>query len=146
MDDDNSFETQLIHAGPAPDPAYGAVVPPIYLSSTYQQRAVGEHQGFDYSRTANPTRSALESTLATLEGGVRGLAYASGMAAIGAATRSCWWPWTIPSPPPTCSDRSSWEPTWWFTPPRSIWAATRMWSGVQSWPSMQTRPSGGRSG
>lgn len=87
MGDDTSFETQLIHAGPAPDPAYGAVVPPIYLSSTYQQRAVGEHQGFDYSRTANPTRSALESTLGTLEGGVRGLAYASGMAAIDAVLR-----------------------------------------------------------
>jgi hypothetical protein len=55
MGDDTSFETQLIHAGPAPDPAYGAVVPPIYLSSTYQQRAVGVHQGYDYSRTANPT-------------------------------------------------------------------------------------------
>jgi len=87
MGDDNSFETQLIHAGPTPDPAYGAVVPPIYLSSTYQQRAVGEHRGYDYSRTANPTRASLESTLATLEGGVRGLAFASGMAAIDAVMR-----------------------------------------------------------
>jgi len=87
MGDDTSFETQLIHSGPAPDPAYGAVVPPIYLSSTYQQRAVGEHQGYDYSRTANPTRAALENTLATLEGGLRGLAYASGMAAIDAVMR-----------------------------------------------------------
>src|SRR3989304_8165354 len=87
MEDQTSFETQLIHAGPVPDPAYGAVVPPIYLSSTYQQRAVGEHRGYDYSRTANPTRTALETTLATLEGGVRGLAYASGMAAIDAVLR-----------------------------------------------------------
>ena len=87
MGDDTSFETQLIHAGPTPDPAYGAVVPPIYLSSTYQQRAVGEHRGYDYSRTANPTRAALEATLATLEVGVRGLAYASGMAAIDAVMR-----------------------------------------------------------
>jgi len=87
MEDQTSFETQLIHAGPAPDPAYGAVVSPIYLSSTFQQRAVGEHQGYDYSRTANPTRAALEITLATLEGGVRGLAYASGMAAIDAVMR-----------------------------------------------------------
>ncbi|HEX9676663.1 MAG TPA: cystathionine gamma-synthase [Anaerolineales bacterium] len=87
MEDQTSFETQLIHAGPVPDPAFGAVVPPIYLSSTYQQRAVGEHRGYDYSRTANPTRTALETTLATLEGGVRGLAYASGMAAIDAVLR-----------------------------------------------------------
>jgi cystathionine beta-lyase/cystathionine gamma-synthase len=87
MDDNLTFETQLIHGGPAPDPAFGAVVPPIYLSSTYQQRAVGVHQGYDYSRTANPTRAALETTLATLEGGVRGLAYASGMAAIDAVLR-----------------------------------------------------------
>jgi len=87
MEDQTSFETQLIHAGPPPDPAYGAVVPPIYLSSTYQQRAVGEHRGYDYSRTANPTRAALEATLATLEVGVRGLAYASGMAAIDAVMR-----------------------------------------------------------
>jgi cystathionine beta-lyase/cystathionine gamma-synthase len=87
MGKSDSFETKLIHAGPTPDPAYGAVVPPIYLSSTFQQRAVGEHQGYDYSRTANPTRAALETTLATLEGGVRGLAYASGMAAIDAVMR-----------------------------------------------------------
>jgi len=87
MGDDTSFETQLIHSGPVPDPAYGAVVTPVYLSSTYQQSAVGEHRGYDYSRTANPTRAALETTLATLEVGVRGLAYASGMAAIDAVMR-----------------------------------------------------------
>jgi cystathionine beta-lyase/cystathionine gamma-synthase len=75
------FETRAIHAGQDPDPATGAIITPIYQTSTFVQKAVGEHQGFDYARTANPTRSALQEALASLEGGAWGLAYASGMAA-----------------------------------------------------------------
>jgi cystathionine beta-lyase/cystathionine gamma-synthase len=76
------FETRAIHEGQAPDPATGAVIPPIYQTSTYAQSAPASHKGYDYSRTANPTRSALESCLASLEEGSYGLAFASGMAAI----------------------------------------------------------------
>lgn len=78
------FETQAIHVGQPPDPATGAVVVPIYQTSTFAQRAPGEHQGYEYARTGNPTRSALEQALAALEGGKYGLAFASGMAAIAA--------------------------------------------------------------
>ncbi|HEV2372051.1 MAG TPA: cystathionine gamma-synthase [Streptosporangiaceae bacterium] len=77
-----SFETLAIHAGQEPDPATGAVVPPIYQVSTYAQDGVGGlRAGYEYSRTANPTRHALEECLAALEGGARALAFASGMAA-----------------------------------------------------------------
>ncbi|MGZ4461954.1 MAG: PLP-dependent transferase, partial [Gaiellaceae bacterium] len=76
------FETRAIHVGQDPDPATGAVIVPIYQTSTYAQPAAGEHKGFDYSRTANPTRSALESCLASLEDAAHGLAFSSGMAAI----------------------------------------------------------------
>jgi cystathionine gamma-synthase len=76
------FETLAIHAGQEADPATGAVVPPIYQVSTYKQDGVGGLRGgYEYSRSANPTRTALEECLAALEGGVRGLAFASGMAA-----------------------------------------------------------------
>jgi cystathionine gamma-lyase len=75
------FNTLAIHAGQEPDPVTGAVMPPIYQTSTFRQRAVGEHLGYEYSRTGNPTRTALEVNLATLEGGYRALAFASGMAA-----------------------------------------------------------------
>jgi len=76
------FSTLAIHAGQEPDPLTGAVVPPIYQTSTYHQDAVGElRSGYEYSRTRNPTRLALEECLAALEGGARGLAFASGMAA-----------------------------------------------------------------
>ncbi len=76
------FDTLAIHAGQEPDPLTGAVVPPIYATSTYHQDAVGElRDGYEYSRTKNPTRLALEECLAALEGGARGLAFASGMAA-----------------------------------------------------------------
>ncbi len=76
------FETRAIHAGQDPDPRTGAVVPPIYATSTYVQDGVGGlREGYEYSRSANPTRTALEECLASLEGGVRGLAFASGMAA-----------------------------------------------------------------
>jgi cystathionine gamma-synthase len=76
------FETLAIHAGQDPDPRTGAVVPPIYQVSTYAQDGVGGlREGYEYSRTANPTRTALEECLATLEGGARAVAFASGMAA-----------------------------------------------------------------
>jgi len=81
------FETRAIHEGSEPDPATGAIVPPIHQSSTYVQSAVGEHKGFEYSRTGNPTRSALERCLASLEGAAHGLAFASGMAAEDAILR-----------------------------------------------------------
>src|SRR5438045_1067761 len=78
----HGFETLAIHAGQEPDPRTGAVVPPIYQTSTYAQDAVGAPRlGYEYSRTANPTRDALQECLAALEGGVRGLAFASGLAA-----------------------------------------------------------------
>src|SRR5439155_4935562 len=75
------FETKAIHEGQEPDPAYGAVSVPIYQTSTYAQDGVGGHKGYDYARTGNPTRTALESALASLEGGHAALAFASGMAA-----------------------------------------------------------------
>jgi len=78
------FETKAIHAGQEPDPATGAIIVPIYQTSTYVQRSPGEHKGFEYSRTDNPTRQALEECLAALEEGKFGLAYASGMAAVSA--------------------------------------------------------------
>jgi cystathionine beta-lyase/cystathionine gamma-synthase len=76
------FETRAIHAGQEPDPATGAIITPIYQTSTYVQEAVGEHKGYDYSRVANPTRHALESALASLESAEHGIAYASGLAAV----------------------------------------------------------------
>jgi cystathionine beta-lyase/cystathionine gamma-synthase len=75
------FETRAIHVGQEPDPSTGAVIPPIVLSTTYAQSEVGVHKGFDYSRTDNPTRSALQSCVSSLEGAAYGLAFASGMAA-----------------------------------------------------------------
>ena len=75
------LETLAVHAGQSPDPTTGAVSTPIYLTSTYAQAGPGEHQGFEYSRTQNPTRFALEGNLAALEGGTRGFAFASGCAA-----------------------------------------------------------------
>lgn len=78
----DAFETLAIHAGQEPDPLTGAVVPPIYQTSTYKQDGVGGLRGgYEYSRSANPTRTALEQCLAALEGGARGLAFASGLAA-----------------------------------------------------------------
>jgi cystathionine beta-lyase/cystathionine gamma-synthase len=76
------FETRAIHDGQEPDPVTGAVITPIYQTSTYRQSAPGEHLGYDYSRTANPTRTALERAVASLEEAAYGLAFASGMAAI----------------------------------------------------------------
>jgi cystathionine gamma-lyase len=75
------FSTRAIHAGQEPDPATGAVITPIYATTTYHQEAPGRHKGYEYSRSGNPTRTALETCLASLEGGERGLAFASGLAA-----------------------------------------------------------------
>src|SRR5438132_574447 len=75
------FATRAIHAGQDADPATGATVVPIYATSTYTQAAPGQHKGYEYSRSGNPTRTALETCLAALEGGERGLAFASGLAA-----------------------------------------------------------------
>jgi cystathionine beta-lyase/cystathionine gamma-synthase len=75
------FETKAIHEGQEPEPLYGAVSVPIYQTSTYAQAAVGEHKGYDYARTGNPTRTALETALAALEEGHGALCFASGMAA-----------------------------------------------------------------
>jgi cystathionine gamma-synthase len=82
------FETRAIHAGQHPDAASGAVVPPISLSTTFAQTAVGEHQGYEYARSGNPTRSALETCLASLEGGSHGFAFASGLSAEDALLRT----------------------------------------------------------
>jgi cystathionine beta-lyase/cystathionine gamma-synthase len=75
------FETRAIHEGQEPDPATGAIITPIYQTSTYVQDAVGEHKGYDYSRVANPTRSALQVALASLEGADHGIAFSSGLGA-----------------------------------------------------------------
>jgi len=78
------FSTKAIHAGQEPDPTTGAVSVPIYQTSTYAQQGIGKHKGYEYARTQNPTRSALEANLAALEGGRAGFAFASGMAATNA--------------------------------------------------------------
>jgi cystathionine beta-lyase/cystathionine gamma-synthase len=75
------FETRAIHDGQEPDPATGAIVTPIYQTSTYVQDAVGEHKGYDYSRVANPTRTALQEAVASLEGADHGIAFSSGLGA-----------------------------------------------------------------
>ncbi len=75
------FATRVIHGGQRPDPQTGAVMPPIYATSTYVQSSPGVHKGYEYSRTANPTRDALQAAVANLEGGAAGFAFASGMAA-----------------------------------------------------------------
>ncbi len=77
------FSTRCIHAGQHPDPTTGAVMTPIYATSTYVQESPGKHKGYEYSRTQNPTRQALERCIADLEGGVAGLAFSSGLAAMG---------------------------------------------------------------
>ena len=81
------FETRAIHAGSGPDPATGAVNTPVYLSSTFKQAAVGVHRGYEYARTANPSRASLEANVAALEGAAAGFAFASGMAAEDAVLR-----------------------------------------------------------
>src|ERR1700738_629756 len=78
------FSTVCLHAGQEPDPSPGAIITPIYQTSTYVQEALGKHKGFEYARTQNPTRMALERNIAAIESGKKGFAFASGMAAIGA--------------------------------------------------------------
>src|SRR5215475_8787959 len=79
--DKQRFATRVIHGGQKPDPLTGAVMPPIYATSTYVQPSPGQHKGYEYSRTANPTRDALQACLANLEDGHAAFAFASGMAA-----------------------------------------------------------------
>src|SRR5438876_5425911 len=81
---DARFSTICLHAGQEPDPATGAIITPIYQTSTYVQEALGKHKGYEYARTQNPTRFALERNVAAIEGGKEAFAFASGMAAIGA--------------------------------------------------------------
>jgi cystathionine gamma-lyase len=83
MTDKKKFATRAIHAGQEPDPTTGAIIPPIYATSTYVQESPGVHKGYEYSRTQNPTRMAYERCLADLESGDHGFAFASGMAATG---------------------------------------------------------------
>jgi cystathionine beta-lyase/cystathionine gamma-synthase len=80
------FSTICLHAGQEPDPSTGAIIVPIYQTSTYVQEALGKHKGYEYARTQNPTRMALERNIAAMEHGKTGFAFASGMAAIGAIT------------------------------------------------------------
>src|SRR5215469_4462944 len=75
------FATRVIHGGQRPDPSTGAIMPPIYATSTYVQSSPGVHKGYDYARTRNPTRDALQACLASLEGGRAAFSFASGMAA-----------------------------------------------------------------
>lgn len=132
MSDDShehqSFETRAIHAGNTADPLTGAVIPPIYQVSTYKQDGVGGLRGgYEYSRSANPTRTALEENLAALEGGRRGLAFASGLAAEDCLLRTLlsrattWSSRTTPTAAPSASSRrSSPAGAWsgrWPTPP-----------------------------
>ena len=81
------FGTRAIHAGQAPEPVTGAIMPPVFQTSTYVQEGLGRHKGFEYARTRNPTRDALERNLAALEGGRHGLAWASGLAATDAVLK-----------------------------------------------------------
>src|SRR5574337_1196047 len=78
------FATDAIHVGQEPDPATGAIIVPIYQTSTFVQEELGKNKGYEYARTSNPTRAALEKNLAALEGGRHAFAFASGMAAINA--------------------------------------------------------------
>ena len=81
------FNTKTIHGGQIEEKGYGAVMPPIYQTSTYSQKSPGDHKGYEYSRTHNPTRSALEKSLASIESGEFGLAFGSGLAAIDAVLK-----------------------------------------------------------
>ncbi|MDP2209089.1 MAG: cystathionine gamma-synthase [Bacteroidota bacterium] len=79
---ETGFSTKAIHAGQEPDPTTGAVMTPVYLTSTYVQEELGKHKGYEYTRVSNPTRTALEQNIAALENGTEGMAFGSGMAAI----------------------------------------------------------------
>jgi cystathionine gamma-synthase len=88
MSSGDGFETRAIHAGQDPDPHTGAIVPPITLATTFAQEAVGRHKGYEYARSGNPTRAAMETCVASLEGARNGLAFASGLAAEDAVLRT----------------------------------------------------------
>ena len=81
------FSTKAVHAGVEPDPSTGAIMTPIYQTSTYVQKSPGDHQGFEYSRTQNPTRFALQDSIAALENAKHGLVFGSGLAAIDAVIK-----------------------------------------------------------
>ncbi|MEQ8575852.1 MAG: PLP-dependent transferase, partial [Fulvivirga sp.] len=81
------FGTKAIHAGVEPDPSTGAIMTPIFQTSTYVQASPGDHKGFEYSRTKNPTRAALQQSIAALENGKHGLCFSSGLAAIDAVLK-----------------------------------------------------------
>src|SRR2546423_15688511 len=81
------FATRAVHAGQVPDPLAGAVMTPIYQTSTYVQDGLGRHKGYEYARTRNPTREALERNVAALEGGRHGFAFGSGLAAVDAVLK-----------------------------------------------------------
>src|SRR6187397_1918225 len=83
-DHEHKFATRSVHAGQVPEPLAGAVMTPIYQTSTYVQDGLGRHKGYEYARTQNPTRAALEANIAAIEKGKAGFAFASGMAAEGA--------------------------------------------------------------
>src|SRR5688572_28538385 len=85
--DKQGFGTKAVHAGVTPDPTSGAIMTPIYQTSTYVQRAPGDHKGYEYARTQNPTRDALQASLAALEGGKYGICYSSGLAAMDAVVK-----------------------------------------------------------
>src|SRR3989442_10389609 len=85
MKKQHEFATRAIHAGQEPDPTTGAIMTPIYATSTYVQQSPGKHKGFDYARSINPTRLAYEKCIADLESGTRGFAFASGLAAMSTA-------------------------------------------------------------
>src|ERR687897_2832414 len=86
-DPDHAFATRAVHAGQVPEPLAGAVMTPIYQTSTYIQEGLGRHKGYEYARTQNPTREALERNVASLESGMHGLAFASGLAALDAVLK-----------------------------------------------------------
>src|SRR5438046_10750739 len=85
MKKDQGFPTRAINAGQEPDPSTGAIMTPIYATSTYVQESPGKHKGYDYARSINPTRLAYERCIADLESGTRGFAFASGLAAMSTA-------------------------------------------------------------
>ena len=86
---EHGFATRAVHAGQAPDPLAGAVMTPIYQTSTYVQEGLGRHKGYEYARTQNPTREALERCVASLEGGTHGFAFGSGLAALDTVLKLC---------------------------------------------------------
>jgi len=87
MQDNMKFATKAVHAGVEPDPTTGAIMTPIYQTSTYVQQGIGNHKGYEYSRTHNPTRTALQNSLAALENGKHGITFGSGLAAIDAVIK-----------------------------------------------------------